>query len=551
VEASETRSSSSDELNNIKDGEISILRPKEVNNIITRLMQAVPEKTTHQPLVYIGNTIRMKRRQRQLQQEAAVGTPKLELFWSPMINRHMNIDDDGMSNTISSDSDSETFRSNFEVETVEDHNIMSLENLNHAIKQLKKEIKHDKYSKVFRLVECSQKRIEASIIVAETAEKGVYHAHELANHVNETILLNLCFNSSPTIFIRTAKNWLKIFGFEYSEVKKEMYMDGHEYVDVVAYHERFLEKIAEFEAHMVVFSAYNRRCWLWLPKGEQPLRKKGQGWSVHISEFLTDIGGRLALRKENKIAFSNLPLEVYVVTYLGKDGDRWWNSDDLVDQVINCAIPIFEARFLGAKALFAFDNATGHCAYAKDALLAKNMNLFFGGKQPKMRNTMYGDNIPQDICFPEDYEDSDLCGKLKGLRQVLSERELWCDEMKLKCKGGCEQELTDCCTRTTMANQLDFRAQHGKIKEMIIFAGHEVIFIQNSIEGLKKTVPQALESVSLTEIRRYAQKSFRYMDVYHKGLTEKPAECVVRKYQSHCRVPDTILNEINTLEFNK
>ncbi|CAG8794597.1 7365_t:CDS:1, partial [Cetraspora pellucida] len=49
-------------------------------------------------------------------------------------------------------------------------------------------------------------------------------------------------------------------------------------------------------------------------------------------------------------------------------------------------------------------------------------------------------NIPQDMCFPEDYEDSDLCGKLKGLRQILSERGLWRDGMKLKCKGRCEQE---------------------------------------------------------------------------------------------------------------
>ncbi|CAG8813997.1 9149_t:CDS:2, partial [Racocetra persica] len=100
-----------------------------------------------------------------------------------------------------------------------------------------------------------------------------------------------------------------------------------------------------------------------------------------------------------------------------KDGDGWWNSDDLVDQVINRAIPIFEARFPGAKALFAFDNATGHCVYAEDALLAKNMNLSPGGKQPKMRSTTYGDNIPQDMCFPEDYENPDLCGKPKGLKQ--------------------------------------------------------------------------------------------------------------------------------------
>ncbi|CAG8767639.1 3924_t:CDS:1, partial [Racocetra persica] len=48
--------------------------------------------------------------------------------------------------------------------------------------------------------------------------------------------------------------------------------------------------------------------------------------------------------------------------------------------VVNRAIPIFEAQFPNAKALFAFDNATGHHAYSENALLAKNINLSPGGK---------------------------------------------------------------------------------------------------------------------------------------------------------------------------
>ncbi|CAG8662613.1 34848_t:CDS:2 [Racocetra persica] len=150
------------------------------------------------------------------------------------------------------------------------------------------------------------------------------------------------------ICIRTTRNWLEVFGFEYSEVRKRIYIDGHKRTDVVAYHERFLERMAEYETHMIVFSdknmkeetqpafqdivilvihdecifsAYDRRCWLWIPKGEQPLH-----------------------------------------------------------QVVNRAIPIFEARFPGAKALFAFDNTTGHCAYSKDTLVTKNMNLSPGSK---------------------------------------------------------------------------------------------------------------------------------------------------------------------------
>ncbi|CAG8699705.1 7372_t:CDS:2, partial [Dentiscutata heterogama] len=116
--------SSSDELIDVKKGEISILKSEEANNVITKLMQTVPE-----------------------------------------MNKHININDDSMSNTFGSDSDFKIFRSDSEVKTVKSHNIISLEYLNNTIKQLeKKKSRH------------SHERIEASIIVAEAARKGVYHA---------------------------------------------------------------------------------------------------------------------------------------------------------------------------------------------------------------------------------------------------------------------------------------------------------------------------------------------------------------------------------------
>ncbi|CAG8571772.1 10559_t:CDS:2 [Cetraspora pellucida] len=124
------------------------------------------------------------------------------------------------------------------------------------------------------------------------------------------------------------------------------------------------------------------------------------------------------------------------------------------------------------------------------------------------------------MCFSEDYDNPDLCGKPKGLKQVLSERGLWRDRMRLVCKGGCEEGRIDCCARTTMVNQPDFRTQCGKLEEVIILAGHKRYarcYCNYTWEGLKKTVPQALESVSLTKIRQYAQKAFRFMDVYHKA----------------------------------
>ena len=63
--------------------------------------------------------------------------------------------------------------------------------------------------------------------------------------------------------------------------------------------------------------------------------------------------------------------------------------------------------------------------------------------------------------------------------------------------------------------------------------------------GLQKTVPLALSSVSLTIIRWYARKAFRYMDAYRKGLTGKAAEFAVKKYHSHCRIPESVLQSID------
>ena len=60
--------------------------------------------------------------------------------------------------------------------------------------------------------------------------------------------------------------------------------------------------------------------------------------------------------------------------------------------------------------------------------------------------------------------------------------------------------------------------------------------------GLQKIVPEALDSVPLITLRRYARKSWHYMDIYRKGLTGKIAEFVNKKYR---RVPDMIYDEIN------
>ena len=94
-----------------------------------------------------------------------------------------------------------------------------------------------------------------------------------------------------------------------------------------------------------IFSAYDGSRSLWIPNGEQPLRKKGNGRSIHVSDFLTEVCGRLALSDEMQIP--DVPKEACVIMHLGKNNDGWWKAEDLVNQVVERAIPIFEACFPG------------------------------------------------------------------------------------------------------------------------------------------------------------------------------------------------------------
>ena len=63
-----------------------------------------------------------------------------------------------------------------------------------------------------------------------------------------------------------------------------------------------------------------------------------------------------------------------------------------------------------------------------------------------------------------------------------------------------------------------------------------------SFKGLEKTVPEALNSISLEIIRCYTHRVWRFMDAYRKKLTNIEALYAVKKYRSHRRIPDNIMN---------
>lgn len=77
---------------------------------------------------------------------------------------------------------------------------------------------------------------------------GSITPHQLCRHVNEVIIPALDMTGkNSTITERTAITWLKKLGYICKDVKKGLYIDGHERPDVVHAREKFLQEIKKYE----------------------------------------------------------------------------------------------------------------------------------------------------------------------------------------------------------------------------------------------------------------------------------------------------------------
>ncbi|GBC50571.2 uncharacterized protein OCT59_001487 [Rhizophagus irregularis] len=298
-----------------------------------------------------------------------------------------------------------------------------------------------------------------------------------------------------------------------------------------------------------------------------------------VSEFLTEVDGHLRLQQADIEKHPHVPKAARCYLKPGTNQEGYWTAEHLLEQIEYKAIPIFEALYPDCVAVFAFDNSSNHAAFSKDALVASRMNLNPGGKQPVMRNTYFGPNNQlQSMVFPTTHYDEKLRGKPKGIKQVLMECGKWpprglvleCSKCKEKCQ---DSSRTSCCARRVISLEPDFLAQKGAIEELIENARHKCIFFPKfycklnfierywgaakrysrencdySWEGLQKMVPESLDSVTLITIRKFSRKCWRYMDLYRKGIDGKLVEYAVKKYKSHRRIPEDVLEELNKLE---
>ena len=296
-----------------------------------------------------------------------------------------------------------------------------------------------------------------------------------------------------------------------------------------------------------------------------PLLPKGSGGSIMVSDFISEVCGSLTHTREDGIK-----LAARVIIRPGKMYDGYWLGENMAKQ-LEKAMAIHDEAYPDYDALWGFDNSCNHCCFAHDALRVERMNLGSGGKQGLLKDTFFNGQ-PQVMVFPPDHPDEELRGKPKGMKQVLLERGLWKENLIKTCgrckKGTKDPEQLQCCAQRILELQPDFMAQKSLLVETVgKKKGHKIIFYPkfhcefNFIEmfwgrakvytrqnfdytfaGLQKTVPLALDSVDLKVIRRFARKSFRYMDAYRAGLSGKEIEEQVKKHKSHRRIP--ITNEI-------
>ena len=459
--------------------------------------------------------------------------------------------------------------------------------------------------------------------------KELEDAEEVENLVGETFkelqkeeedMREKRVSRKVSIQARTAREWLNRMGYRWKSVSKGVYVDGHERDDVVEYRKWFVKEWFDMQPHVreweeiygengvvtglkqkekerkmggkygdgreiifvthdeSTFSANDGRRSAWMAEGESILRPKGRGRGIMASEFLTG-AGRLRVRDEvndEELKREGLKRDATVYFEYGDKAEGWWKGEDVVKQVLDMAIPVFEKEFgRECRACFMFDNSTNHGVFANDALVAQRMNWNSGGKQPVMRDGWIrgdenGSVMVRQVMYEEVEEDGQRKRVPKGMKRILEEKGLVRDGLKMECrkqwtdeKGqkharrGCLVGVEDCCGRRLMELQPDFREQKGMVEEEVTRRGHLVIFYPkfhcelNWIEyfwgdgkrrtrercdyGLRRTVPEVLESTEEVRILRWFRKSERIVGAYRDGLTYGSSE-FKNAYKSHRRI---------------
>jgi hypothetical protein len=202
------------------------------------------------------------------------------------------------------------------------------------------------------------------------------------------------------------------------------------------------------------------------------LRKKNRGRLIHVSDFISELTGRLVIRD----ASGQVLRDARKIIFPGSGHDKWWDCAQLLEQMQD-AISIHNELHPQSQALFIFDQSSAHASLPPDALRAFNMNMSDGGKQRIQRDTIIPQKNPTVALRGKAQRMTLEDGTPKGLRRVLEERGFDVTGLKAKCSPVCPFKSQKCCMARLLSQQDDFVNQLSMLEKMITEAGHLCIFL--------------------------------------------------------------------------
>ncbi|KAF8321916.1 uncharacterized protein EI90DRAFT_2811353, partial [Cantharellus anzutake] len=188
--------------------------------------------------------------------------------------------------------------------------------------------------------------------------------------------------------------WLIKLGYQISLLKKGVYMDGHEQDDVVKYrNEVFLPGMKELEPCMTYNGSsleckepvlkegerciipiwHDESCFhtnkfrrkLKRHQGRHLHRPYSHGCLIHVLDFINEETGWLVIHNEDgSISEGN---DAWKIIYPGTNGDPWWDTKQLLEQICTQAIPVFERAHPNCQALFIFNQSSAHASLGPKA----------------------------------------------------------------------------------------------------------------------------------------------------------------------------------------
>jgi hypothetical protein len=209
----------------------------------------------------------------------------------------------------------------------------------------------------------------------------------------------------------------------------------------------------------------------------------------------------------------------------GRGAEGYWNAELMMKQAKN-AVNIFEAKYPDAKGVWLFDRASGHQAFAKNALVATRLNKSAGGKwskghrwggeTKKMRDgEMKGAErkgsrsqgsrrrkVIQVMMKPASVAEATACNVragtpiLKGAEAIMRERGIWVEKLRWRCSSSppsaiavergewkrCGEVHTNfdeegkpvepCCNCSVLRAQDDFKVEKSELETLMTGRGH-------------------------------------------------------------------------------